>query len=128
MRWMLDSYGTEIYLLYLNANVVLEFSNIGQPFLVGFVCFEFPVQQIVCQIIRILALPGVAMVTVLNRGLNPTAPADPQHPLVIHMGVVVPIQFIFEPAVSHFRMFLVNALNQISDASIFSGSWRYFSC
>ena len=23
--------GTEIYLLYLNANIVLEFSNIGQP-------------------------------------------------------------------------------------------------
>ena len=34
---------TEIYLLYLNANIVLEFSNIGQPFLVGFICFEVPV-------------------------------------------------------------------------------------
>ena len=36
--------GTEIYLLYLNANVVLEFSNICEPFLVGFICFEFPIQ------------------------------------------------------------------------------------
>ena len=35
--------GTEIYLFYLNANVVLEFSNISQPFLVGFICFEVPV-------------------------------------------------------------------------------------
>ena len=29
---------TEIYLLYFNANVVFEFSNISQPFLVGLVC------------------------------------------------------------------------------------------
>ena len=27
--------GTEIYLLYLNANIVLEFRNIGQPFRLG---------------------------------------------------------------------------------------------
>ena len=66
--------GTEIYLLYLNANVVLEFSNIRQPFLVRPVRFKFPVQQIVCQIIRISTLPGTAVVAVLNRGLNPAAP------------------------------------------------------
>ncbi len=46
--------GAEIYLLYLNTNVVFEFRNIGQPFLVGFVCLEFAIQQIVRQIIRIL--------------------------------------------------------------------------
>ena len=91
----------EIDFLDLNANVVLEFSNISQPFLVGLVCLEFPVQQIICQIIRISTLPGSAVVAVLNRGLNPAAPADPKHPLVIHMGVVVPIQFILESAVSH---------------------------
>ena len=55
------------YFLYLNANVVLKFSNIGQPFLVGLICLEFPVQQIVCQVIWIFALPGTAVVAVLNR-------------------------------------------------------------
>ena len=120
--------GTEIYLLYLNANVVLEFSNISQPFLVGLVCLEFPVQQIICQIIRISTLPGTAVVAVLNRGLNPAAPADPKHPLVIHMGVVVPIQFILESAVSHLRMLLVNILNQISNALILNGPGGQFAC
>ena len=43
--------GTEIYLLCLNTYVVLKFSNIGQPFLVGLVCLEFSVQQVVCQVI-----------------------------------------------------------------------------
>ena len=62
--------GTEIYLLYLNADIVLEFSNIGQPFLVGLVCFEFPVQQIICQVIGIFSLPGASMVAVLIRSIR----------------------------------------------------------
>ena len=114
--------GAEIYLLYLDTNVVLEFSNIGQPFLVRLVCLELAVQQIVRQIIRILTLPGAAMVVVFNRGFNPAAPADPKHPFVIYVGIMVPIQFIFEPAVSHLRMLLMNILNQISNAFVFSSS------
>ena len=120
--------GAEIDLLYLNANVILEFRNIGQPFLVGLVCLEFPVEQVVCQVIWVLALPGAAVITVLNRGLNPATPADPKHPLFIYMGVVVPIQFILESAVSHFRMLLVNIFNQISDAFILGSSGRQFAC
>ena len=120
--------GTEIYLLYLNANVVLEFSNIRQPFLVGLVCFEFPVQQIVCQVIWILALSGTAAVVVFNRRFNPAVPTDPKHPFVIHMRIVVPIKFVFKPAISHFRMLFVNVLNQISNSFILSGSGSYFTC
>ena len=120
--------GTEIYFLYLNANVVLELSNIGQPFLVGLVCLKFPIQQIVCQIIWILALPGTAVVAVLNRGYNSAAPTDPEHSFVIHMGIVVTIQFILEPAVAHFRMLFVDVLNQISNTFVLSGSGRQFAC
>jgi hypothetical protein len=36
------------------------------------------------------------------------------------MGIMVPIQFILESPVSHFRMLLVNVLNQISNALILS--------
>jgi hypothetical protein len=68
------------------------------------------------------------MVVVLNRGFNPATPADPKHPFVIHMGVVVPIQFIFESAVSHLRMLHMNVLNQISDAFILSGSGGQVAC
>jgi len=119
--------GTEIYFLYLNANVILEFSNIGQPFLVGSICLEFPVQQIIRQVIWIFALPGTAVVVVFNRGFNPAAPADPKHPLVIHMSIVASIQFILEPAVSHLRMFFVYIFNQISNAFILSGSGGQFT-
>ena len=35
--------GAEIDFLDFHANIVLEFSNISQPFLVRFVCFEFPI-------------------------------------------------------------------------------------
>jgi hypothetical protein len=68
------------------------------------------------------------MAVVLNSGFNPAAPADSKHPFVIHMGIVVPIQFILETSVSHFRMLLVNALNQISNAFILSSPGRQLAC
>ena len=120
--------GTEIYFFYFNADIILEFSNISKPFLVGFICLELAIQQIVCQVIRILALPGATVVVVFNRGFNPADPADPKHPLVIHMGAVVTIQFIFEPAVSHLRMFFMNILNQISNTFILCSSGGQFAC
>jgi hypothetical protein len=62
------------------------------------------------------------MVVVFNRGFNPAAPANPKHPFVIHMGVVVPIQFILKSAISHLWMSFVDIFNQISDTLILSGS------
>ena len=74
-------------------------------------CFKFAIQQIVRQVIWIFALPGTSMVVVLNGGFNPAAPANPKHPFVIKMSIVVTIQFIFEPAVSHLRMLFMNVFN-----------------
>ena len=67
------------------------------------------------------------MVVVLNGGFNPAAPADPKHPLVIHMGVMAPIQFILESAISHLRMFFVDIFNQISNAFILGGPGGQFA-
>ena len=58
------------------------------------------------------------MVVVLNGGLNPAALAYPKHPLVVYMGVVMPIQFVLKSTVSHFWMLLMDILNQISNAFI----------
>jgi hypothetical protein len=44
------------------------------------------------------------------------------------MGAVVTIQFIFEPAVSHLRMFFMNILNQISNTFILCSSGGQFAC
>ena len=120
--------GTEIYLLYFNSDVVFEFCDISQPFLVGLVCLELPFQQVVCQIIWILALPGTSVVTVFNRGFNPAASADPKHPLVIHMSVVSPIQFIFKPAVPHLGVLFMDILNQIRNAFVLRSSGGQFTC
>jgi hypothetical protein len=68
------------------------------------------------------------MVAVLNGGFNPAAPADPKHPLVINMGFVAPIQFIFKPAVSHLRMFFVDILNQISNAFVLNSPGGQLTC
>jgi hypothetical protein len=68
------------------------------------------------------------VVAVFNRGFNPAAPADPKHPLVIHMGVVVPIQFILESAVSHIRMLFVDVLNQIGNTFILCSPGGQFTC
>ena len=67
------------------------------------------------------------MVAVLNGGFNPAAPADPKYPLVIYMSIMVPIQFIFKPAVSHLRMLFVDVF-QISNALILSSSGGQFTC
>jgi hypothetical protein len=120
--------GAEIYLLYFNSDIVFEFCDIGQPLLVGLICLEFSVQQVICQIIRILSLPGAAVVAVFNRGFNPTTPADPQHPLVIYMGAMVSIQLVFEPAVSHLRVFFVDIFYQIGNTFILSYSGGQFAC
>ena len=100
--------GAEVYFLHFNSDIILEFCDISQPLLVGLVCLEFSVQQVICQIIRILSLPGAAVVTVFNRGFNPATPAYPQHSLVIYMGTMVSIQLVFEPAVSHLWMLFVD--------------------
>ena len=118
----------EIDFLDLHTNIVLKFSNISQPFLVRFVCPELAIQQIVRQVIWVFALPGATMVAVLNCGFNPAVPADPEHPFVIHMSIVVPIQFILESAVSHLRMFFVDILNQISNTFILCSSGGQFAC
>ena len=68
------------------------------------------------------------MVAVFNRGLNSAASADSEHPLVIHMSIVVTIQFIFKPAVSHLRMFFVDILNQISNAFVLNSPGGQLTC
>jgi hypothetical protein len=68
------------------------------------------------------------MVVVLNGGLNSATAADPKHPLVIYMCIVVPIQFILEPTVSHLWMLFVDILNQISNAFVFSSPGGQLTC
>ena len=73
-------------------------------------------------------MPGTTVVAVFNRRFNPAAPADSEHPLVIHMSIVVTIQFIFKPAVPHLGVLFMDILNQISNTFILGCSRGQFAC
>jgi hypothetical protein len=48
---------------------------------------------------------------VLNRGEKLLLPADPQHPLVRDHNVMVVLQLVPQPSVTHFRMFFMDHSN-----------------
>jgi len=57
----------EIDLVYLNTFIPSEFCDIRKPLFVGLVRIELAVEQVFCDVLRILCLPGTAMITVLDR-------------------------------------------------------------
>ena len=69
--------GTEIDFVYLNAFIPLELRNIRQPFLVRLLRMEVPVENVLCQVLRILSISCTTMVCILDGGLYVTAAADP---------------------------------------------------
>ena len=69
--------GTKINLTLFSILVPLELRHIRQPFLIRLVRTEVPVKNIFCQILRILCIPGTAVVCILDGGLYVTAAADP---------------------------------------------------
>ena len=67
---------TEIDLVFLCSDVILELCHISQPFLVRLVRMKFPLQNILCQILWIGSLQCAAVIAVLDGGFNPFGPAN----------------------------------------------------
>ena len=59
-------YRAEIELVDLKANIVLEFRHISQPLCIRPIRIKLPLQNILCQILRLRSLPCTAMVAVLD--------------------------------------------------------------
>lgn len=76
--------GTEIELVLLGSDVILELCHVSQPFFVWFARIKLTLQNIRCQILRVGSLPCTAMVAVLDGRFNSFGSANAQHSLVIH--------------------------------------------
>ena len=86
----------------------LEFRHVREPFLIGLVRVELPVQEIPGQVLRILRAAGTAAAAVLDGGLDPQNAANAQHSLVVDTDVVVMAQTVVDPPVTHLRVFGVD--------------------
>lgn len=111
-------YGTEIDLVFLRANVILELCHIRQPFLVRLLRMKFSLQNIFCKILRIGCLPRTAMATVLDSRFDPSGTTDPQDSLIIHRRFMEPFQIIPDASVSFVWILLVDLLYQFRNTLI----------
>lgn len=114
--------GTEIELMLLSFNVILELCYISQPLLVWLGRMEFPIQNICCQILWIGSLTCAAVAAVLNGRLNPFGPANSQHSLIIYRCIMESFQIIPYPPVSLVWVLTMDLLCQIRNTLIFYGS------
>ena len=103
----------------LDTGIVLEFRDIGQPFLVRCLRYEFPVQDILGNKLRICSLPGTTVVTVLDRRFDAFLPADPKYSFVVNLHSMVTFQVIPYSAITFIGIFHVNFFDFISNLFIF---------
>ena len=106
---------TQIDLVDLYAAVILEFGHIRQPLFVRSVGMKVPVQIVPCDMCRIIAVPGAALRSPLDRRLNVFFPTDPQDSFIINSDAMLFIQFIPDPAISHIGMGHMDAFDLLRD-------------
>ena len=109
---------TEIDLALFTVLVPLELRNICQPFFIRLVRMKVPVKNIFCQILRILCIPGTAVVCILDGGLYVTAATDPQGTFVADANIVVSFQIITDAAVTLVRTVRVDLFREIRNALV----------
>ncbi len=106
---------------YFYALIPLELRHIGEPLLIGLGGMELTVEQVLCDVLRILYPTCTAVVAVFNGGLNPSGPADTQNALVIHMNVFVVPEIVIDAPVALVRAVHVDLLNLFSQLRVFCG-------
>ena len=79
---------------------------------------EIPVQIILCDIRRIIAVLRTALRFPFDRRLDLFLSSDSENPLIIYIDIVMSVQFIPDSAISHIRVFLVNAPDLFCDLPI----------
>ena len=109
--------GTQIDLMDLNANVILELRNVCQPFSVRRLGSELSVQYIFCDELGICCLPGTAIVGILDRGFDVFPAADPQHTFIVYLDPMIPLQIVTDPPVAFVGALHVDLLYLIGNYS-----------
>jgi len=69
---------------------------------------KVPVQVISGDMSRIIAASGTALWLPIDCGLYPLFATDPKDSLIININIVMFLQFVSDPPVSHVWMFFVN--------------------
>ena len=103
--------GAQVYLVNFDADVILELCHIGKPFLVRCVSMKIPVQIVLCDMCRIIAVPSATLRLPLNRRLDMLFSADSKDPLIIDIDIMMPVKFVPYSAISHIRMPLMDGLD-----------------
>ena len=114
--------GAEINLVYFYTFVPLEFCHIREPFLIGFICIELPVKQILCDVLRILSLPRAVVAAVFDSGFDAHGTADSQDTFVVHMNTVVVPQFVIDAPVAFIRAVHVNLFDLLGKSCVLGSS------
>ena len=52
---------TQVDLMNFDSFIPFEFCNIGEPLFIGMLCIKLTVQMVICNILRILGLPGASI-------------------------------------------------------------------
>ena len=110
---------TEIDLVNHRTFIPFELCDVSQPLLIGLVCMEFTVQQILGNMLRICSLSCAAMIGILDRGSDIQFPADSQYTLVIHGCAIVYFQVVPDASVALIRALCVDFLYHLSDMLVF---------
>ena len=97
--------------MYFNALIPLEFRDVGKPLLVGSVRMKLAVKQILGDVLRVLCLPGAAVVAVLDCGLDARGAADAKDAFVVDMDIVIVPQLVVDSTIAFVRAFHVDLLH-----------------
>ena len=111
--------GAQVEFPHRGTRMVVEFCHISEPFLVGPVRMEVPVQQVLRCVLGCTAPLGTALSDVLYRRADVQAPADTQGALVIDGCLMVARQVIPDAAVALVRALSVDLLHQAGDPLVF---------
>ena len=103
----------QIELMYLNTLIPFELRHISEPLLIGFVSVKLTAQQVFGKILRILGLPGTAVVIIFHSRPYISGPADPQHSLVIDMDAIIMAQIVIQSPVAFIWAFHMDSFNLV---------------
>ena len=103
----------QIKLMYLNTLISFELRHISEPLLIGFVSVKLTAQQVFGKILRILGLPGTAVVIIFHSRPYISGPADPQHSLVIDMDAIIMAQIVIQSPVAFIWAFRMDSFNLV---------------
>ena len=115
------------FMLVLILIIPFEFGDIRQPFFIGFISCELPVQDVLSNELRIACLAGTSVVGILDRGFYPFLPADPQYAFVVYLDAVILLQIILYSAITFIGTFRVDLLNFSGDPFVLCVIGRYTS-